>query len=145
MNRRTGDPQIHDRYSIGRLLDPKDEGVDLTPDEWQAALKITQAAWTSDPGRLKVVKMPEFPNGPAIRRIRGRGAEGVQAHPERGLLLLYVLDPEKAHAENTPKLFPDDSPPVIAFGISFPVSDSSVKVDYKVNNILWEQEYGAAD
>jgi hypothetical protein len=145
MSRRTGDPQIHDRYSIGRLLDPKDEAVDLKSDEWQAALKITQAAWTSDPGRLHGVKMPEFPNGPAIRRIRGRGAEGVQAHPERGLLVLYVLDPERAHAENTPKLFSDNSPPVIAFGISFPVSDSSLKVDYKVNNILWEQEYGAAD
>jgi hypothetical protein len=145
MSRRTADSQIHDRYSIGRLLDPKDEAVDLTPDELQAALKITQAAWTSDAGRLHGVKIPEFPNGPAIRRIRGRGAEGIQAHPERGLLILYVLDPEKADAENGLKLFPADSPPVVAFGISFPVSDSGLKMDYKVNNVLWEQEYGAAD
>jgi hypothetical protein len=145
MSKRTENNQIKDRYSIGRLLDPEDEAIDLTKEEKQAALSATRAAWKPDPARLHDAKEPVIPNGPAIRLIRGFGADGVPAHPERGLLLLYILDPKKAAPENQDSLFVDGSPPVIAFAISFPASDSGVKVEYKVNNILWEQEYGAAD
>ncbi|HCT9233327.1 TPA: hypothetical protein OUC02_004933 [Escherichia coli] len=56
------------------------------------------------------------------------------------MLLLYALDPAKAKAE-----FPHDTPPVIAFGISFPDSKAGVKVEYKVNNVGWELEYGGSD
>jgi hypothetical protein len=80
------------------------------------------------------------PNGPAIRRVRGSGSGDVKGHPEKGLLLLYALDPAKAEAE-----FPQGTPPVIAFGISFPDSEAGVKVEYKVNNVGWELEYGSAD
>jgi hypothetical protein len=55
--------------------------------------------------------------------------------------MLYPLDPEHAQLS-------DDTPPVIAFGISFPGSDAGRKVKYEVNNVLWEQweqEYGAAE
>jgi len=145
MNKRTENNNIKDRYSIGRLLDPKDEAIDLSEEEWHAALSATRAAWKPDPARLHEAKEPEIPNGPAIRRIRGFGVDGVPAHPERGLLILYILDPKKAAPENEDSLFVEGSPPVIAFGISFPGSDSGVKVEYKVNNTLWEQEYGAAD
>jgi hypothetical protein len=41
--------------------------------------------------------------------------------------------------------YQDDALPVVAFGISFPGSRSGVTVEYKVNNVLWEQEYGAAE
>jgi len=41
--------------------------------------------------------------------------------------------------------FDKPTPPVIAFGISFPGSNSGLKVEYKVNNVLWEQEYGSAE
>jgi hypothetical protein len=53
---------------------------------------------------------------------------------------LYALDPLKADAK-----FPEGTPPIIAFGVSFPGSNSGLKVEYKVNNVLWEQEYGPAD
>ena len=145
MSKRTGNNNIKDRYSIGRLLDPRDEAIDLRDEEWQAALIATRAAWRPDPARSHEAKEPEIPNGPAIRRIRGFGADGIPAHAERGLLMLYILDPEKAAPENEDSLFVEGSPPVIAFGISFPSSNSGVKVEYKVNNILWEQEYGAGD
>jgi hypothetical protein len=39
----------------------------------------------------------------------------------------------------------EDLPPVVAFAISFPASNSGHKVEYKVTNTLWEQEYGAAE
>ena len=140
MNKRTGNPLVQDRYSIGRLLDPKDEAIDLDQAQWIAALNLTRAVRKPDPGRAQDARDPEIPNGPAIRSIRGFGAEGVAAHPERGLLLLYALDPQKAGID-----LPPGTPPVIAFGISFGGSNSGLKVEYKVNHVLWEQQYGPAD
>jgi hypothetical protein len=133
------------RYSIGRLLSPRDEAIDLNGQEWEAALVETRHAWHADAGRLQetgsgVPSEPNTPNGPAIRKIRGFGTTDLGAHPERGLLLLYVLDPEKANAD-----FPPETPGVVAFGMSFPGSRSGLKVEYKVNNVLWEQEYGSAE
>jgi len=129
------------RYSIGRLMSSRDEAIDLDEAAWNAALSLTRAAWHADPARRQRSKEePDTPNGPAIRKIRGFGTEGVSAHPERGVLFLYALDPMQAEAR-----FDEGTPPVIAFGISFPGSKSGVKVEYKVNNVLWEQEYGAAD
>jgi len=129
-----------DRYSIGRLMSPRDEAIDLDEAEWNAALDMTRAAWHADPGRLQDAKEPDTPNGPAIRRVRGFGAPQVEAHPERGVLFVYGLDPRKADAG-----FPADTPPIIAFAISFPGSNTGLKVEYKVNNVLWEQDYGSAD
>jgi hypothetical protein len=129
-----------DRYSIGRLLSPKDEGIDMGREAWEAALAETRKVWKEEPGRLKNKKEPDVPNGPALRKVRGYGAPGVPAHPERGVLLLYLLQPPKFD-DGGPKL---DATPVVAFGISFPGSKSGTKVEYKVNNVLWEQEYADA-
>jgi hypothetical protein len=139
LKRQANTPHL-DRYSIGRLLSSRDEAIDLDEAAWKAALKLTRDAWRPDAGRAQSRQIPDVPNGPAIRKIRGFGAEGVQAHRERGLLLLYVLDPQKAEAG-----FPAEAPGVVAFGISFPASNAGTKVEYKVNNVLWEQEYGPAE
>lgn len=136
MVKRTGDAQFEDRYAIGVLLDPKDESIDLDEPQWNAALELTAEAWK----KAGKMGLPDTPSGPAIRRVKGHGAGGVQAHPERGLLVLYVLDPKAAELN-----FDDRTPGVIAFGISFPGSKSSVKIDYKINNVAWELEYGAAE
>jgi len=140
MLRRANKRPNEGRYSIGRLLSPRDEAIDLDEVSWLAALAATKEAWHADPGRRQMDLEPEVPNGPAIRKIRGFGASGVAAHPERGVLLLYALDP---NGEWTG--LPDGSPPAIAFGISFPGSYSGVKVEYKVNNIGWELEYGSSE
>jgi hypothetical protein len=84
--------------------------------------------------------MPDIPSGPAMRQIRGFGAEGVAAQIDTGLLLLYVLDPAESGWQDT-----DTTVPALAFGISFPGSNSGPKIDYKVDNVYWEQVYGAAD
>lgn len=142
MNKRTAS-DLTDRYSFGRLLDPKDEAIDLEEAAWKAALEITRAARKPDPARMQE-SVPEIPNGPAIRKVRGFGADEVTGHPERGLLLLYVLDPKKASRTDEP-VFPDDMPPIIAIGVSFPGSHAGRRVEYKVNNILWQQEYGDSE
>lgn len=140
MLKRKANAALEDRYAIGRLLSPRDEAIDLDEDSWAAALSLTREAWRKDAARTAGEKEPDVPNGPAIRRVRGSGSGDVKGHPEKGLLLLYALDPAKAEAE-----FPQGTPPVIAFGISFPDSKAGVKVEYKVNNVGWELEYGGAD
>lgn len=127
-------------YSIGRLLSPRDESIDADEATWTAALTLTKAAWCADPARFGTTNEPDSPSGVALRKVRGLGADGVAANPRRGLLLLYLLDPAKKGAD-----LGDGAPPVVAFGISFPGSNSGRKVEYKVNNVLWEAEYGAAD
>ncbi len=126
------------RYSIGRLLGSIDETIDMDLPAWQAALAETVRVYRKDPGREKTKDMPTIPNGPAIRMIRGFGAEGVDAHPERGVLLIYLLNPAAASIESS-------GTPVVAFGVSFPGSRSGTKVEYKVNNVMWEQDYGDAE
>ena len=127
-----------DKYSIGRLLSPPDEAIDLDEGAWTAALLNTQSAWKPDPARKRERKYPEVPSGPYIRRIRGQGAEGIAAHPERGVLLLYILDLEASGIEGI-------TTPAIGFGISFPASNSQKSIPYVVTNILWEQEYGGSE
>ncbi|XLZ69055.1 Z1 domain-containing protein [Massilia sp. SR12] len=130
-----------DRYAIGRLLSPRDEAIDLDDQAWTAALDLTIKTWTPDPARQKdnaPPVPPTVPNGPAIRRVRGEGADGVPAAKERGLLLIYPLDPKDTGAEN-------QTIPVIAFGASFPKSSSGTVVEYRVDHLLWENEYGSAD
>lgn len=122
-----------DRYSIGRLMSPRDEAIDLDEAAWGAALAETRMAFHADPGRSGARTEPDAPNGPAIRMVRPRDC---------GVLFLYALDPTLAG--NDAGLL-EDSPPVIGFALSFPASNSGAKVKYKVNNILWEQEYGGAE
>ncbi|UEO00374.1 Z1 domain-containing protein [Acidiferrobacter thiooxydans] len=141
MPTRTPDPDIKDRYSIGRLLSPRDEAIDLDETAWKAALHMAVKARKPGPARQKddaPPSPPTVPNGPSIRRVRGDGAEGVPPARNRGLLLLYPLDPAVAGVEGS-------TAPVMAFGASFPTSVSGTVVEYRVDHLLWESEYGPAD
>jgi hypothetical protein len=134
------DKAVEGRYSIGRLLSPRDEGIDLDEKSWAAALDLSQKSFQPDPGRGRI-NPPEAPSGPAIRFTRGFGAPGAGVTAtKQGLLLLYLLDPVESKA---PKI--DSSSPIVAFGLSFPGSKAGTKVEYKVNNVLWEQEYGHSE
>ena len=146
MIKRSADKDIADRYAIGRLLSPRDEAIDLDNAAWSAALARTEKMFNPDAGRQKdgvKPSVPEAPNGPSIRFIRGMGsaADGVSPAPKRGLLLLYPLDPRQAGSDE----LADRKDPVMAFGVSFPSSNSGVKVEYAVDHLLWTQEYGPAD
>ncbi len=140
MLQRTMESGHENRYSIGRLMSPRDEAIDLDEKAWKAALAATRNAWRADPARLKPGKEPDIPSGPAIRKIRGFGGDGVAARPDKGVLALYALDPQKANADFSP-----GTPAIIAFGLSFPGSNAGLKIEYKINNVLWEQEYGPSE
>lgn len=143
---RKNNGRFDDRYSIGRLLSPRDEFIDTDVRTWEAALEKTQKAWKPDPARLRDGKLqepPEVPNGPAIREIRGFGANDIEPTRDRGLLLLYLLEPGQLGAN-----LPEGTPPVVAFAVSFPGSNASKKVLYKVNSVewrQWERKYGPAE
>ena len=122
----------HDRHSIGRLMSPRDEAIDLDGVAWNAALDETRRAFHADPARNRSRTEPDAPNGPAIRKVRPK---------TRGVFFLYLLDPALADDDKLAK----DGPPVVGFALSFPASDSGVRVNYEVNNILWEQEYGGSE
>ena len=138
-NQNTGSKGDH--YSIGRLLSPRDESIDLDEDAWMAALNLTIADRTKDPARGTEEtgkEPPKAPSGVYVRQVRGLGAGGVIGTPERGLLLIYPIDPKGAG-------LPEDTPHVMAFGVSFPASQSTTTVKYEVDHLLWETEYASAD
>jgi len=126
------DPNPSDsKYALtkGHIIDPKHEFIDLTPEQHHEALQMMQA----DPDRKIRPKKDgdpanpanlTDPSGPYIRKIRS---------PQRGLLLIYPLDPEPPKVEV----------PVMGLAFSIPDSPKDVKVEYKVNNIYWEQEFGS--
>lgn len=143
---RSANKDITDRYAIGRLLSPRDEAIDLDGSAWNAALERTKKMFNPDAGRQKdgiKPSEPVTPNGPSIRFIRGKGSEpdGVPPSPQRGLLLIYPLDPKLSGID----VLSNIDIPIMAFGVSFPSSDSGVKVEYAVDHLLWTQEYGPAD
>jgi hypothetical protein len=130
-----------EHYSIGRLLSPRDEAIDLDEEAWQAAWKLTCEDRAKDPARgtdETAKEPPKYPGGVWVRQVRGLGAEGVPAHPERGILLLYPIDPKGAE-------LPSGVPPVVGFGVSFPASESATTVKYEVDHLLWETEYASVD
>lgn len=129
-----------DKVSIGRLLQSRDEGIDMDLAAWKAALDETLKTRKQDMGSMQGREDPVVPSGPALRRMRGYGAPDIAAHPERGVLLIYLVQPDVPEEEPT-----KDHVPLVAFGISFPGSRLGHKVEYKVNNVLWEQEYGAGE
>jgi hypothetical protein len=150
MIKRKADASRSDRYAIGRPVSPPDESIDLNSPAWDAAMALTLKNWNPDPARVKDGKKPDAPTAPSglsVRHVRGMGAAGygVPPAPERGVLILYPLDPHQA--EFGPG-FGDWEKPIIAFGVSFPASEAGVKVRYAVDHLTqtqWAQEYGQVD
>ena len=126
-----------DRYSIKTLISPRDQALDLTEAEWKAALELSKKTWRNDTDRNEGKEPPSEPRGPQIRHILGQGmAEAsIAARRERGLLMLYLLDPEGAGVDEL-----RDADPVVAWAISFPSSTSERRVSnsrYIANSVLW--------
>ena len=127
------------RFTIQRLLSPRDEAIDLDGAAWVQALDLTKKAWTADSARAQQ-KEPEVPSGPMIRQVRPK---------ERGLLLLYLIDNTDLTKKDSPDVAKKDSEPVftlphplVGFAVSFPGTAAPSTVEYIVNNVFWQQERG---
>ena len=126
-----------DRYSIKTLISPRDQAIDLTEAEWNAALELSRKTWRNDSDRNEGRERPSEPRGPQIRHVLGEGVAeaGIPARRERGLLMLYLLDPEGAGVDEL-----KNADPVVAWAISFPSSTSERMVSnskYIANSVLW--------
>lgn len=126
-----------DRYSIKTLISPRDQAIDLTEAEWMAALELSQKTWRNDSERNEGKTPPTEPRGPQIRHVLGTGVpeKGIPSRSERGLLMLYLLDP-KSSGVNEIK----DGDPIAAWAISFPSSNSERRVSnsyYIANSVMW--------
>jgi hypothetical protein len=126
-----------DRYSIKTLISPRDQAIDLTEAEWKAALDLSRKTWRNDADRNEGKEPPSEPRGPQIRHVLGEGVAeaGIPARRERGLLMLYLLDPQGAEVEEL-----KDADPVVAWAISFPSSTSEKRVSnsrYIANSVQW--------
>ncbi|WP_335949782.1 Z1 domain-containing protein [Salipiger bermudensis] len=134
-----------DRYSIKTLISPRDQAIDLTRFQYEAALAHTRETWRGDADRNDGKTPPSEPGGPAIRHVLGFGheASGLETDKTRGLLLLYLLDPEKSDCERL-----SGRDPVLAWALSFPGSASKVTIkdaDYMANSVLWEAMFDGVE
>ena len=114
-NRSEGEPG---KFTIGRLVSPADEMIDLSDADREAALRETVGAWerkTPPKG-----DSPGLPGGPFIRR---------QRDIERGLLLIYPIDPGDKDAD-----------PLMGFAVSFPFDDDAPLIDYAENSVKQLEE-----
>ncbi|MED4582513.1 Z1 domain-containing protein [Brevibacillus choshinensis] len=112
----------HNRYKIIRnhIISQRDEMIDLDDEEEAEAFRLTQESWEKKEKKGE----PKSPSGQAIRSVRP---------VERGLLLIYPLDPEYIGS--------DQPFPYIGYALSFPASDNAKYIEYLVNNIYWKEEF----
>nr|HID58985.1 endonuclease [Desulfobacterales bacterium] len=108
-------------FSIGRLVSPSDELLDLTDEEIEQARQF-------DRQMGKDVGDTDKPSGPAIRAKRP---------PERGLLLIYL---PHGKDDRTGREYGGPGEEVVGFAISFPMSDTAVPIQYVVNPVYVQEE-----
>lgn len=121
-----------DRFVIRRLLNPRDEAVDLNALAYSDALQETIAKPLKK--RRPGAEPPKQPSGVYLRAKRS---------PKTGLLLIYPLARRTIIDHNGAKLhhtFLDVPYNPIGIGISFPASTNAEAITYVVNSI-----YGADD
>jgi hypothetical protein len=103
--------------SFGTILDPPDEAIDLTAQEYADALALTiKRVRSEDPTR----KEPHRPSGPEIRKTRGRDSR-------RGLLIVYPISTKHAELQAETSL--------AGIVVSFPASAARRAVTYVVNSV----------
>lgn len=106
------------------------------PDAWAVALQLTRRWQSSTPQKLRSKKEgePSRPNGRVLRVLR---------RPDEGLLLIYpVLPPEFVERDDRSMEATElskDGDPIIGFAISFPTSETTLGVEYRVNKV-WGAE-----
>lgn len=100
------------KFTIGRLVSPADELLDLDNTQQGRALDLTIEAWK----RKKAPKdpQPKAPSGASLRMVRDR---------TRGLLLIYPI------YQGVGKL------PLMGFAISFPFDKDGPLIEYAENSV----------
>lgn len=119
-------------FSVSSILNPPDEGLDLTPKQLDRARRDALRRFAA--GRLKSDsgKPPTGADGIGMRGVRD---------PRQGLLILYAIIPRTGQPEDD--VF-DERRPLFGIALSFPRTRVDREISYKVNNVFWQLELGAA-
>jgi len=108
------------------IISPNHEFIDLTDDEYELAKRKTfeqKKAHEEYPGEAQ---MPNYPNGNLVRN-------DLEIKSARfPLLLLYLLNPEKAG-------LPESEKPIVGFAIRFPGSKINRTITYAVHQQLLDK------
>jgi hypothetical protein len=117
--------------AIKRLVNPRDETLDLSEAEMGRALALTRQRFEAGLSRSRRRDPPGTPDGVAIRSVR----------PEaRGLLLIYPLLITSAWELQSGDVEAVKGFETIGLAFSFPKSSTAKTIDYQVNNVYWDQE-----
>jgi hypothetical protein len=111
-----------DRITIGRLVSPPDEVLDMSEEEIEAAREFDRKE------RDRELDEDGRPSGIAIRHVRPK---------ERGLMLIYLpwgVD------DSTGIEYGGTGSEVVGYALSFPRSDTAVPIEYWVNPVYAEEE-----
>ena len=128
-----------DRYSIGRLMSPRDEAIDLDDAEWNAALARSRDSGGQEEGKRRRKPRRDQTSGMSAASARRVFRDdrivvscsstcSIRGWPTRGFRRTLRRSPPSRSV--------------------FREAQRGERVEYKVNNVLWEQweqEYGAAD
>ena len=117
------------KMNKSNILSPEDEQIDLEDTQKETAFELTLQAWKDGTAKRTAKKEPIRASGPFIRSVRS---------PQKGLLLLYPLDPSEVLPQFT-------SMPIIGHAVSFPLSEQAATVEYTVNTTYWQDHYGSDD
>ncbi|OQM76695.1 Z1 domain-containing protein [Manganibacter manganicus] len=105
------------KYTIGRLVSPADEMIDLGKEEVQEALRQTIKAWEMKKPPKR--DQPRDPSGPFIRR---------QRDSSRGLLLIYPIGTGSGQT------------PLMGIAVSFPWDVNAREIEYAENSVKQLEE-----
>lgn len=125
-----GNSEAHEYLlSNQQMISPRDEFMDLSPQDMNRALQDTKRAWENQ-GRHG--KEPKVPGSSFARAYRDMN---------HGLLLIYPLRPAGAKAADGWEDNRCSSTPVIGLAISLPYSASATPVQYVGNETWWKLRY----
>ncbi|WP_412541293.1 Z1 domain-containing protein [Longispora sp. K20-0274] len=121
-NKYSGTSAPGESHKVGVLVNPMDEAIGLTTDQYDMAQRATEADFRSraDP------RTPKRPSGTALRRRRD---------PAEGLLVIYRVDPGTGA---------DDDPPIVGYSLSFPTSERAQHLKYRANQKFIEKLVASA-
>jgi hypothetical protein len=95
----------------------------------QVALELTLRWQAADPPKIRppAKGRTQRPNGRILRVMR---------MPTNGLLLVYpVVPPETVEGDSTPTGLSSSGTPLIGVALSFPTSETTIGVEYRVNKV----------
>ena len=127
-----GDTGVSGRYTIGVLTDPIDEAIDMDEAEWCSALAATKLSGNPMP--------PEIGAKNRLGRADARYANSAERdaredHPPRAMAFAVV---SAITCSEEKQVIHGWNEPIMGIAVSFPASDSGVKVNYKVGSPVVE-------